>query len=120
LVVILIISILAALAIAVFLRQRERGWVAQVQAALANSRIAAESYRADPSNTNFSGLNLGELTNEGLRYAPTVTVDGGPLPGDPSNYCIIAVHFELDPGNDWQIATYNSEVGEQSTDDTCS
>jgi type IV pilus assembly protein PilA len=44
LVVILTIAVLAAISVPVFLRQRERGYVAQSVAALKNAATAAESY----------------------------------------------------------------------------
>jgi prepilin-type N-terminal cleavage/methylation domain-containing protein len=53
LVVMIIIAILAAIAIPVFFRQRDKGFVAQVQSALANGRIAAESYRTDAGDGDF-------------------------------------------------------------------
>jgi type IV pilus assembly protein PilA len=44
LVVILLIAILAAIAIPIFLRQREKAWASQSQSALKNAATAAESY----------------------------------------------------------------------------
>ncbi|HYO60835.1 MAG TPA: prepilin-type N-terminal cleavage/methylation domain-containing protein, partial [Actinomycetota bacterium] len=44
LVVIIIIAILAAIAIPVFLRQREKGWKAQTESAVKNAATAMESF----------------------------------------------------------------------------
>ena len=55
LVVILIIAILAAIAIPVFLRQREKGYRSQVQSALKNAATAMESY-ATQSNGDYEPM----------------------------------------------------------------
>ncbi|HXK40012.1 MAG TPA: prepilin-type N-terminal cleavage/methylation domain-containing protein, partial [Candidatus Paceibacterota bacterium] len=44
LVVILIIAILAAIAIPVFLNQRKKGWISQMESALKNAATAQESF----------------------------------------------------------------------------
>src|SRR3712207_5109503 len=60
LVVILILAVLAAIAIPVFLRQRERGYEAQMQSALKNAAIAMDAYATDPSsNGSYIGLDGG-------------------------------------------------------------
>lgn len=91
LVVILIIAILAAIAIPVFLRQREKGWRSQMESAVKNAATAEESYLT--SNTGYT-TDVGALqTNEGLKFAAdvslTITVDGG------KGYCIRATHNNL-------------------------
>ena len=54
LVVVIIIGILAAIAIPVFLAQRERGWRGSVQSDLRNYAIVAETYLTD--NGTYVGL----------------------------------------------------------------
>ena len=89
LVVILIIAILAAIAIPVFLRQREKGWVAQSESALRNAAGAAESY-ATSNNGSYAGMDLADLDAEGFNDSA-----GAPLTVDTataSGYCLEVVH----------------------------
>ena len=92
LVVILIIAILAAIAIPVFLRQREKGWRSQMESAVKNAATAEESWLT--SNSTYT-TNTGSLaTEEGLKFAGDVTltiqVDTG------KGYCIRATHASLE------------------------
>jgi type IV pilus assembly protein PilA len=96
LVVILIIAILAAIAIPVFLRQREKGWRSQMQSALKNAATAEESWLT--SNSTYT-TSIGSLQSaEGLKFASdvtlTATVSGG------TGYCIEATHANLGT-EDW-------------------
>ena len=65
-VVIIIIGILAAIAIPVFLNQRQQAWDASVKADLSNIAIAAESY-ATANNGSYSGMVIATGTATGLR-----------------------------------------------------
>jgi type IV pilus assembly protein PilA len=60
LVVVIIIGILAAIAIPVFLNQRERAWVASSQSDVRNAAIEVESFFAQemryPDATEFAGM----------------------------------------------------------------
>jgi type IV pilus assembly protein PilA len=93
LVVILIIAILAAIAIPVFLKQREKGWAAQVESALKNAATAEESYLAG-SATNVYTTAETDLATEGFKKATdvtalTITMDAGKW------YCVTAGHANL-------------------------
>jgi len=68
LVVILIIAILAAIAIPVFLRQREKAWASQVQSALKNAGTAIESYGTDTGGT-FGALDGADSASDNAAYA---------------------------------------------------
>ncbi len=61
LVVILIIAILAAIAIPVFLNQREKGYVADVQSTLKNGATAVES-AATQTGGNYTTITRGSRT----------------------------------------------------------
>ena len=116
LVVILIIAILTAIAIPVFLRQREKGWVAQSQSALKNAATAAESY-ATSANGGYANLDtLAELTAEGFNAPPNVTVA---VAGTATDYCITATHALLGATHLWKVSTYDSDEGEPKVDETC-
>jgi type IV pilus assembly protein PilA len=94
LVVILIIAILAAIAIPVFLRQRERGYEAQAQSAVKNAATALESYA---TQNNGSYVNAGGWT-EAEVVAEGYTANGSaPLTafGDADSFCVHANHDSL-------------------------
>lgn len=115
LVVILIIAILAAIAIPVFLRQRERGWVAQSQSALKNAATAAESF-AVANNGDYTPLDGDDgtkLADEGYKRPASVTIL---VTGDGSEFCVMAEHAIL-KDHPWTKATYSSSEGSPSPED---
>ncbi len=101
LVVILIIAILAAIAIPVFLRQREKGWRSQLVSALKNAATAEESYlTTSPDDSYTDDVNV-LVDEEGLKMADgvagddpaeniSITVEGGEA------FCIEGQHNDLD------------------------
>lgn len=106
LVVILIIAILAAIAIPVFLRQREQGYVDQMQSSLKNAATAIESY-AGANNGDYTGA-----TTTGSESAPAALADHGYRPtqsvtlqvsGDTDSYCIEATHSQF--GDAWRLSS---------------
>jgi type IV pilus assembly protein PilA len=116
LVVIVIIAVLAAIAIPVFIRQREKGWEAQTKAALKNAATAIESYGtetggdySDLDGADSAGANpaYGLLTDEGYKKASTVDITVA-APGG-TTYCVTATHDTLTGA--WATATYNSSGG---------
>lgn len=60
LVVVVIIGILAAIAIPMFLSQREGAWAAQVESDLKNASLAAESHSTS-NNGSYAGLTNGVI-----------------------------------------------------------
>ena len=108
LVVILIIAILAAIAIPVFLRQREKGWRSQLESALKNAHTAQESWliENDSYTTDVDDL----ITEEGLKMADavdpanvTITATGG------EKFCIEASHDDLDDPATMAVSSESSE-----------
>ena len=67
LVVILIIAILAAIAIPVFLRQRERAWASQVRSALKDAATAIESHGIGAGGT-FGALDGADSSTNNAQY----------------------------------------------------
>ena len=121
LVVILIIAILAAIAIPVFLRQREKGYVADVQSTLKNAATAAESAAttANPPGdysdiADFSAL----VTAEGVKLASTQTATY--TGNSTTSFCIIVTDSRLASTHAWATASYFSTDGAPSADNTCS
>ena len=109
LVVILIIAILAAIAIPVFLRQREKGWRSQMESALKNAATAQESFLT--ANTSYSGA-VDSLSSEGLKTAPDVSI--GVVSSSGTAYCMRAQHSSLSGVTYF----YSSNVGRPTTS-TC-
>jgi type IV pilus assembly protein PilA len=122
LVVVLIIAILAAIAIPVFLRQREKAYVADVQSTLKNTATAAESYSTTKAG-DFSAISWATLVaEEDAKKAATQNVTvASALSG--KGYCITVTESRLGAASgdhEWQTATYYSQDGAPSADDTCS
>lgn len=107
LVVILIIGVLAAIAIPVFLSQREGAWRAQVESDIANAAIAAETYSVE-ENGSYADLATdapASLTDNG--YRPTDGVTLTVATASVSGYTLEVEHDDL-PGITW---TFDSTTG---------
>ena len=107
LVVILIIAILAAIAIPVFLRQREKGWVSQVESALKNAATAQESFLTQ-SPTGVYATEETQLETEGFKKASgvsalVITTDAGKA------WCVQATHTSLPAGQNYAISSADSD-----------
>ena len=101
LVVILIIAILAAIAIPVFLAQREKGWVSQAESALKNAATAMESYSTGnngnyPAVTTTESGTVAALSSEGYRSTSGVTVTIVAA-SSTTGFCLQADHTNLTP-----------------------
>jgi type IV pilus assembly protein PilA len=112
LVVILIIAILAAIAIPVFLRQREKGWRSQMESALKNAATAQESWLT--GNTSYTDQ-LSNLSSEGLKYAPDVSIGFPSSAVSGTHYCMFATHASLSTVTYW----YSSNTGRPVTGTSC-
>jgi type IV pilus assembly protein PilA len=88
LVVILIIAILAAIAIPVFLKQREKGWASQVTSSLKDASTAEESY-ATENDGSYTAV-LANLNGQGFTNSVDVTVTPGTY-ASGAKYCLKAV-----------------------------
>lgn len=113
LVVVVIVAILAAIAIPVFVAQRQKGYEAQVQSALRNAATAVESYAAADGG-RYAGLE----TEPDL--AATMGANGFQVPewatafdvvATATTYCLEIVHRDLIAGNVWRRATYFGDEG---------
>ena len=104
LVVILIIGVLAAIAIPVFLNQRQGAWEAQVESDIANGSIAAETYSVG-NNGSYADLDITELGIAGYNATDHVLLTIGVA--DATHFTFIVTHTDL-PGNTW---TYDSATG---------
>ena len=124
LVVILIIAILAAIAISVFLTQREKAWASQVRSGLKDAAIAIESYGTGTGG-DFSALDGADsitnnaayiiLSSNGYKSASTVEITVDASAG--TVYCVTATHSLLPLTDLWQRAVYNSSDGSPAPTD---
>ena len=115
LVVVVIIGILAAIAIPVFLSQREGAWKSSVESDLKNAALAIETYSTD-NNGSLSGLADGVLGEDGslIEFTPsddntvTLTLDG-------NAYTLLGTNTNLvDQSLDYNSAT--GGLGEWTTE----
>ena len=119
LVVILIIAILAAIAIPVFLRQREKGWIGQAESALKNAATAQESFLTSTGQyttvvSGGAGAAPNDLEDEGFKATTGVTVTVPTATGGTA-YCIEADHTSLDDASNdffYSSATGRPQTGE--------
>ncbi len=111
LVVILIIAILAAIAIPVFLRQREKGWRSQVQSALKNAATAQESFLTASATGDYATTEV-QLEGEGFKKATDVTALVIRTVGGTS-YCMQAGHTNL-TGVTYSYSSANGEPREEA------
>ena len=102
LVVILIIAILAAIAIPVFLRQREKGWISQMESALKNAATAEQSF-ATTNNGSYT-TQVSDLEAEGYRPVADVTLA---ISASATSYCLDASHSRYTASDYY----YSSSVG---------
>jgi type IV pilus assembly protein PilA len=106
LVVVIIIGILAAIAVPVFLSQRESGFRASLRSDLRNAASAVESAAADREGAYgwmTAGTEVASLP--GVEYdasEPTVRVAVGPTAGTVKDYCLDATDGRLGPGEPWR------------------
>lgn len=98
LVVVIIIGILAAIAIPIFLQQRERAWRSEVQSDLRNAAIAMETYYTDfgtYGDGNYAE-NTGPLAAEfGFQSSPNSTISV--VSATATGWCLEGLHDNLDP-----------------------
>jgi type IV pilus assembly protein PilA len=106
LVVVLIIAILAAIAIPVFLRQREKAYVADIQSLVRNGATAVESFAAT-NGGDYTGAGTSDDWND-LRVSTTQTKA---VDVSTTHYCVEATDSRLSAGHDWATAHFFSGDG---------
>ena len=112
LVVIIIIGILAAIAIPVFLNQRQSAWKASVAADLKNAAVVVETFGTanNGSFASFGTTTVQDSTSTVFKITPgnkiTVTLAGTPI---GSSYTILGTNDNIGSTNGSQ--TYNSAGG---------
>jgi type IV pilus assembly protein PilA len=101
LVVIIIIGILAAIAIPIFLQQRNKGYDAASKSDLKGMQIAEESYLTDYNVYTTAVSGASSLANEGFTASPGTT---NTVPGIVTNqsYCLKSVSQS---GTSWYLGS---------------
>jgi type IV pilus assembly protein PilA len=89
LVVIIIIGILAAIAIPVFLNQRQRGWRGAVQSDLRNAAVVLETNLTDSGSYDPPTGGYVFDTSDGVTVTPVISADG-------NSYCLQGTHARMD------------------------
>ena len=116
LVVIIIIGILAAIAIPVFLNQRQKGYDAAIKSDLRNAATAEETYLTD---NNAYTTSVAQLQTLGFKYSGATNYDSGTqtitviVRGGNQSYCLNATSSSSKSFN------YDSAAGGIATG-TCS
>lgn len=106
LVVMIIIGILAAIAIPVFLGQRQNGWRTSVKSDLRNAAVAAESWATDTGNGSYAMLDTAGMdAARGSIATGDVTIDV--VAAGISGFCLEGTHTSLAGESLW----YDSRVG---------
>jgi len=122
LVVLLIVAILAAIAIPLFYRQRERGYEAQVRSGLKSAATAVEAYATEPgSGGSYLGLDGGtqaDLVAFGFRmpdYLEYINIEA-----TATEFCVETRHASLTGTSAWRRAIYSTQNGVPTpTPDNC-
>ncbi len=114
LVVILIIAILAAIAIPVFLNQRNKGYVTQAESALKNAATNMEAFAT--GNNGTYPTTTEQLVSEGFRPVTGVTL--AIASSNASGYCLTANHDKIGTATDVDYV-YSSNVGKPVKGTTC-
>jgi type IV pilus assembly protein PilA len=123
LVVIVIIAILAAIAIPIFLSQREKAYETSMQSTLKDASTAVEARAVDDLGT-FAALDEQSgsvLEDEGFKVPLWAAAPGYVrIEANDTRYCIQAQHKDLSTSNEWRRSTYDSTVGKpQAIPDVC-
>jgi type IV pilus assembly protein PilA len=109
LVVMIIIGILAAIAIPVFLNQRNNGYRSALRADLKNSATSLESWAVDRGGSyaaNGADTAAAVLADR-AQFTPSANVTVTATAATGNTYCIQATHAQL-PGETWN---YNKATG---------
>ena len=106
LVVVIILGILAAIAIPVFLKQREKAWDVAVRSDLRNAAAAQIDFLSDDGNvTGLYADSLAVLTPVS-KFSPTDGVVFDVFEGGDSRFCMVA-HFAVNSSRYW---AFDSDV----------
>ena len=107
LVVVIIIGILAAIAIPTFLRQRERGWQAQLTSDVRNASLEVEAAGTAAGGTYPA--DQAAFTALGTRTSNPAITNAYSSGGTQTRFCIVGTDTRLPAGQ--QVVVYASYLG---------
>ena len=123
LVVVAIVSILSAIAIPIFINQRERAYESSIQARLKDASTSVEAWAVTNSGdmSGLDGDSASVLEDEGFKMPSWAEPPGYiTIEANANSYCIQAQHSELSFRNEWRRSTYDSTIGKpQKAPDVC-
>lgn len=110
LVVVVIVGVLAAIAVPVYLSQREKGYRSVAVSDMKNVQIAAETY-ATENDGSYAGLDGADedspaLATESFNASQWVSVD---VSADVAGYCILGVNAHV-PGKQFVLRSTEGSV----------
>ena len=108
LVVVVVIAILAAIAIPMFLRNREKAYAAQVQSTLKNAGLAAETAGSEAGG--YAALDDNQDLLEENGFNPTESISIG-ISATATSFCVVAAHDRLPAGVAWWVGSYTNDEG---------
>lgn len=111
LVVMIIIGILAAIAIPVFLNQRQNGFETAIRSDLRNAATTVESFAVDEGGV-YTNLDQAALTAAGYNVSNNITIDA--VDGVRDAWCVQLSHASLD--NTWAMSSATGEPAEGTCD----
>ena len=119
LVVVIIIGILAAIAIPVFLNQRQQAWERTVQSDLRNAAIALETEFSDNNAYPADQGAFTALVGTQVQLSPNVVAVGATveetvtyiLTDQGQGFCLAASHLNIDNTGGTVVASYDSTAG---------
>jgi len=109
LVVVLIIAILAAIAIPVFLRQREKAYIADTQSTLRNAATAAESWSTE-NEGDYTGFGASSDFAD-VRFTDAAGASLTVVTADVTGYCIEMLDPRLADHATWDLGHFDSAFG---------
>ncbi len=117
LVVIIIIAILAAIAIPMYLSQRQKGWQANVKSDLRNAAVADESYYTGSDPTSYALVgNEAALYAEG--YNKSANIVFSIARGNANGYCLEA-HHTANTTDVWKLDSAAGEPQDEAVAGPC-
>lgn len=118
LVVLLITTILAGIAIPVYLQQRTIAFRTDLISALKTANVVAIDFSIDQGGSYTSLDGADGTTLADLGYPPTEHVYFA-LSATVSDLCVLAAHASLPHSDDWKVATFDTSKGAPSSSDEC-
>jgi type IV pilus assembly protein PilA len=118
LIVVLIIAILAAIAIPIFISQREKAYIADVNSALREGATATEAYGLEHDG-DYSGLDgdTGPLLEaQGYAASAAVTIS---VAASSTDYCLTTTYSMFPAGHDWRVTTFDKDIGRPTSANSC-